>query len=412
MNALSIPVLVQDQSVGDLITNADDGTLDFRYHPDTPPALAVSLTMPVEAPPSDYQGFLGLPPPFEVHLPEGAVLESLRRRYHKLVDLDDDLALLRLTGQHGGGRVTYGGPYISDPLLDAKIMEAVRKPESHESLCDLFQKGDHVSAAGLSGIMPKMSAADRGAHRPGAWRGEHVIVKFDGQDYPGSSAVEYVCLNVCRAAGLDVPAVTLSADAKAISITRFDRKADGSRIGFEDACALTGLHRHGKYRGTTEDLARMIDHFVPSDEQASAKKDLFARLIVNDLLRNGDAHLKNIGMTYENPNRPRLAPVYDVLTTTVWLPKDLPALALRPGGAPAWMTERSLLETGRTMGVRPQAARQLYRAMRETVISATESIARSLPAADDRTGEAVARLVRIVRSTPDILASARPMPLT
>lgn len=39
------------------------------------------------------------------------------------------------------------------------------------------------------------------------------------------------------------------------------------------------------------------------------------------MVRNGDAHLKNFGLLYEDPfsvTRPVLAPVFDVVTTTVY----------------------------------------------------------------------------------------------
>jgi serine/threonine-protein kinase HipA len=46
-------------------------------------------------------------------------------------------------------------------------------------------------------------------------------------------------------------------------------------------------------------------------------------------IENGDAHLKNFSVIYENPEGPvRLAPAYDLVATTPYIPKDTLALTL------------------------------------------------------------------------------------
>lgn len=82
-----LPVFVADRPVGILREDIDSGLIDFQYHEDTPPALAVSLLMSPDAPPEDYLQFNGLPPPFEVSLPEGMLLEAIRSRFGKDIDL-------------------------------------------------------------------------------------------------------------------------------------------------------------------------------------------------------------------------------------------------------------------------------------------------------------------------------------
>jgi serine/threonine-protein kinase HipA len=61
----------------------------------------------------------------------------------------------------------------------------------------------------------------------------------------------------------------------------------------------------------------------------AAREQFFATLVLSVLLRNGDAHLKNFGVLYVSPgDSVALAPVYDVVTTTVYIRKDVPALSL------------------------------------------------------------------------------------
>ena len=46
-------------------------------------------------------------------------------------------------------------------------------------------------------------------------------------------------------------------------------------------------------------------------------------------IENGDAHLKNFAVTYETPEREvRLAPAYDLISTTPYIPRDTLALTL------------------------------------------------------------------------------------
>ena len=42
------------------------------------------------------------------------------------------------------------------------------------------------------------------------------------------------------------------------------------------------------------------------------------RLVFNVLMGNGDAHIKNWALIYDNPLRPRLAPAYDLVPTVAY----------------------------------------------------------------------------------------------
>ncbi|MDE1989827.1 MAG: type II toxin-antitoxin system HipA family toxin [Betaproteobacteria bacterium] len=364
----SLSVWVSDREVGTLQENPEDGTFDFIYRPDVPAQFAVSLTMPVGLPTHEYTGFNRLPPPFEVSLPEGFVLDALRRKFAKMVDVDDDFSLLELVGRHTVGRVTFGGPLAPEPGLEQRILAAARSENSARQLAALLKA--HPQTTGISGVMPKMSSrhGDETRH-PGTALASGVLVKFDTEDYPGAALVEFACMSACQAAGLPVPHLTLSPDASSLTIGRFDVTAQGRRLGFEDACALSGIARHGKYRGTVLDLFRMIDHFIPAAEGPGTRQDLLQRLLANDILRNGDAHLKNFGLIYDDPARPGLAPVYDVLTTTVWIPQDLPALRLTPQhSGPEWLTDSGFGPLAELAGIPAKAIAKLHAHMKERMV--------------------------------------------
>ena len=61
---------------------------------------------------------------------------------------------------------------------------------------------------------------------------------------------------------------------------------------------------------------------------------------MNHLLKNGDAHLKNYGILYENDfSDSKLAPIYDVITTKIYIKNDIPALRLSDGKL--WWKEKT-----------------------------------------------------------------------
>ena len=59
------------------------------------------------------------------------------------------------------------------------------------------------------------------------------------------------------------------------------------------------------------------------------------RLLVNILLANGDAHLKNWSLLYADRVTPRLSPAYDILTTSVYIEGER-EFAMKLGKTRAW----------------------------------------------------------------------------
>jgi len=104
---------------------------------------------------------------------------------------------------------------------------------------------------------------------------------------------------------------------------------------------LQGLGTTEKYSSTHERAAKSIKDFVSGENLQSAREQFFASLVLSNMVRNGDAHLKNFGVLYDHPGASvRLAPVYDVVTTTAYIPKDVPALAL--AGTKKWWPRKTM----------------------------------------------------------------------
>jgi len=136
-------------------------------------------------------------------------------------------------------------------------------------------------------------------------------------------------MTAAKRAGLPVPEFYVSDNGGLFIMRRFDLTQGGVSMGFEDMCSLQALGTPQKYASSYERVARSIRDFVSGENLMAAREQFFATLVLSGLLRNGDAHLKNFGVLYVSPgDTVALAPVYDVVTTTAYIRKDVPALSL------------------------------------------------------------------------------------
>ena len=105
-----------------------------------------------------------------------------------------------------------------------------------------------------------------------------------------------------------------------------------------------------KYRGSYEtSVMKRFGQFANSTHVNEDMEKLFTLIALNCALRNGDAHLKNFRIVYDDvQGEARLAPVYDLVTTSVYLAKDSMALTLN--GTTKWASARELQRLGETRG--------------------------------------------------------------
>jgi serine/threonine-protein kinase HipA len=340
----------------------------FAYTPEVARARAVSITMPVRLPSWDVQ--FGLPPIFEMNLPEGVLRERLRLAFAKATGTFDEFDLLGIVGRSQVGRIRHTGQkeqlHEDVPFQSVdEILEKRRGGDLFRYLIDKF-----ASFSGISGVQPKVLVRDEAAsvalskekHRLSqSYRGATHIVKFwEQNEYPQLAANEFFCVRIAEKCGLDVPHYRLAEDALALVIDRFDLRPDGTYRGFEDFCVLNARRTDEKYRGSYEtSIMKRFAEFANSPHVGEDLERLFTLIVINCALRNGDAHLKNFGIVYDDvQGEARLAPVYDLVTTTVYLPKDSMALTLN--GTTKWASAKDLQRLGETrMGGTPARVREI-----------------------------------------------------
>ena len=82
-------------------------------------------------------------------------------------------------------------------------------------------------------------------------------------------------------------------------------------------------------------------------------------MVLNNILQNGDAHLKNFGLVYESIDSIRLAPAYDVVCTTAYIKKDISALTLM--GSKKWWPRKHMERFGvQVCDLSAAKSRELY----------------------------------------------------
>ena len=370
-----------DAAEAGLLDRSGERGSTFLYLPDTPPARAVSVTMPVRLPSWD-RGF-GLPPIFDMNLPEGALRERLRLAFAKATGTFDEFDLLAVVGRSQVGRIRYTGQkeQLEEDVPFQSVDEILARRRDGDLFHYLIEK--FASFSGISGVQPKILVRDEKAsvvlstanpRLSQSYRGATHIVKFwEPNEFPQLAANEYFCLKAAEVCGLEVPPYRIAEDGMALVIDRFDLRPDGTYRGYEDFCVLNARRTDEKYRGSYEtSIMKRFQQFANSPHVNEDLEKLFTLIALNCALRNGDAHLKNFGIVYDDVlGEARLAPVYDLVTTAIYLPKDSMALTLN--GTTKWPSAKELQRLGETrMGGSPSRVKQILERI-ETAISGTSA---------------------------------------
>jgi serine/threonine-protein kinase HipA len=363
---------------------AKDGSYVFGYNHEADVHAEISLLMPHRETQYTHNE---LHPIFQMNLPEGFMLEELRNRLAKRYKLDP-MMLLAL----GGSQSPIGRVHI-DPLDLFKDEVQKQKDLKGESLDEilgwdgkesLFEElvNKYILRAGISGVQPKVlvpSAVEDDTRA--TIRTEELIVKSGRAQYPGLAANEFLCMSIAKAAGLTVPEFYLSKNRELFIMKRFDRNASGQALGFEDMAALARLAAERKYERSYEFVAKLIAAFVTPEHTQLSLEQLFDSVALSCILGNGDAHLKNFGLLYTDPATEdvRLAPAYDIVNTTAYIPEDSLALELK-GQKSFFSARRGLLDFANDCQVRnPKDRIQVLVQTTEMVLRREEEIAASVP---------------------------------
>lgn len=316
----------------------------FTYGLDATEAL--SLTMPLRLETYNYEQ--GLHPLFQMNLPEGYLRQAIERFAAKNFG-SDDLSYLTLLGNHQIGRLRYclaDKPLPADNQSTLSLNELLGS-DNAELFHQLFER--YAIHSGVAGVQPKvlMDVRNDNANRFAdkvTLPLKKYIVKSWGAEFPELACNEFLCLTLARNAGLKTPNFYLSDNGKLLVCERFDIDEKDESLGFEDFCVLQGKTTQQKYDSSIEACAGTVIQFISPEHVQQSLEYLFKLTLLNIKIRNGDAHLKNLGVLYSrltnycNGQSPvitrQLAPIFDLVSTTPYLSRDSMALTLM--GSKRW----------------------------------------------------------------------------
>ena len=330
VNSTNLAVFVDSQLTGELVKTPDEFVFNYSSKE---PSRFISLTMLVRA--KSYVHPV-MPPIFEMRLPEGYLLAIIKKHFAKLT-ATDDFGLLMLLSASVRGRIHYSAGLRARG--DVLSLDDLLHPKSTTLFDELVSR--FALKSPLSGVQPKVLAQ---IENKATLKVDDYIVKAWGEDYPELAINEYFCMRAVMAAGITVPTFYLSEDDRYFIMNRFDVLASGDALGFEDMCVLQGKKRDDKYSGSYEQIAKTIKTFTSARYKNSSLQQFFKMVVMNNLLQNGDAHLKNFGLLYRSIDQVWLAPAYDVVSTTAYIKSDIAALNLL--GSKRWHNRKNLIRLG------------------------------------------------------------------
>lgn len=340
-------------------------------------AQEVSLIMPMRA--ASYTDG-ALMPVFAMNKPEGYLLDKLKEKFGKYVDLDD-MRLLAITGGNQIGRLRYQEPGKAREKVRAEVgLDTLLSSGASEELFDYLV--NQYLTSGISGFQPKVMIPDADLPAvagneqgwnpaPGGGPGRSpivekttsvtpdLIVKAAGDDYEFLSQNEFLCMSAARKAGIRVPDFWLSEDGSLFVMRRFDLEGPEQRpLGFEDMAVLLRKSADDKYKSSYETVGKLLA-VLCEDNRTESLARYFEYVALSMMVRNGDAHLKNFGVIYDQPGgrTPELAPLYDVVTTSTYGHQDPQSGRVLSDRTPAlkmakqnvYPDRKTLLSFGRTI---------------------------------------------------------------
>lgn len=212
-----------------------------------------------------------------------------------------------------------------------------------------FDDKDKENKFSLAGVQIKFSMKEKDGRYKLTTNGElgDWIIKTPSTKHKHVPLNEYTAMRLAALAGIDVPdiklielnkldklpQINLPDEKLAFAIKRFDRNGN-TRIHMEDFAQVLVKYPHEKYNSISyEQVAKVIYDF--SGDGLADAQQFARRLLVNILLANGDAHLKNWSFLYQDRVTPRLSPAYDIVTTRVYI-EDEKEYALNLGKTKNW----------------------------------------------------------------------------
>ena len=231
-----------------------------------------------------------------------------------------------------------------------------------QNLARMFARAETPRLSGVQ-IKAPMSLTEDGALIPAIDQPfTHILKPAGTAGFDMLPIVEWLCLELGRAAGFETPDAALIAMPDgmppSLVVERFDIRRgphDQRRLAMEDFCSILDLPTSAKYDGTIERMARALRPL--STDPAVDPNILFRRAVFAWLIADGDMHLKNLAVLKtadagaKTFTAVRFAPLYDAVTTRVFPGLGGDRMALKLNGKDDRLARQDFLALARTIGL-------------------------------------------------------------
>ncbi len=275
-------------------------------------------------------------------LPEGALRELISQGLK--THIDNEFQIFSYLGHD------LPGALVATPMEPEDVPNTVLSTHGKAKAIK-FDSNDKENKFSLAGVQMKFSMKEKDGRYNLTKNGElgDWIIKTPSTKHQHVPLNEYTAMRLASLADVDIPEmklielikldnlpqINLPDEKLAFAIKRFDRKGN-TRIHMEDFAQVLVKYPQGKYNSASyEQIGKVIYNF--SGDSLADAQQFARRLLVNILLANGDAHLKNWSLLYQDQVTPRLSPAYDIVTTSVYI-EDEKEYALNLGKTKKWYT--------------------------------------------------------------------------
>jgi serine/threonine-protein kinase HipA len=191
----------------------------------------------------------------------------------------------------------------------------------------------------ITGVQPKLSV-DVETYKDTRKRSRFTIVGLWGkyvlkpptEQYPSLPENEDLTMHLAEIFGIRIVPHSLIrfSSGELAYITRRVDRPDGIKLAMEDACQLTERLTEDKYKGSMEQVGKVIARFC--ENRGFDLGEFFKLALFSFLTGNADMHLKNFSLLRSADGLVSFAPAYDLLSTTLVIPEDKDELALTVNG--------------------------------------------------------------------------------
>ncbi len=216
------------------------------------------------------------------------------------------------------------------PACCSRLFDRARAPElsyTNTAIKDLAKQIVKRRST-IPGVQAKLSlqleTTVKGSSRltlVGLWG--NYILKPPVEKYPLMPEIENLTMQLAasfRIATVPHGLIPLKSGELAYISRRIDRVSGNQKLHMEDMCQLSGRLTEDKYRGSMEQIGKIIRRHASNPLLDCIR--FFEVALFSFLTGNADMHLKNFSLIYPVNEMIQLSPAYDLLSTRLLIPES------------------------------------------------------------------------------------------